>query len=98
MIDIKKLTNRYLNLLAQSDIESSTYVEIHAFLKDKLDSCSTPQPPAEREKAALADKLAGMPGVDKIAILDERGFQIDGLDIRDNGMGPVTILIIGQGE
>ena len=97
MIDIKKLTNRYLNLLAQSDIDSNTYAEIHTFLKDKIDS-STPQAPTDRGKAALTDKLAGMPGVDKIEILDERGFQIDGLDIRDNGMGPVTILIIGEGE
>lgn len=94
MININQVTSRYLNLLAQSDIDSNTYSEIHTFLKDKLSS--TPQTPVDREKAALADKLAGMPGVDKIVIHDKRGFQIDGLDIRDNGMGPVTILIIGE--
>ena len=96
----KNLTNTYLYQLSQTNIDSKTYAEIDAFLKDKLDSCSMDKipVPADRAKAILIDKLKDIPGVDMLSILDESGFQLSNLDMRANGAGPVTILIIDEGK
>lgn len=101
MDNIMNLTNTYLLMLAHTNIDSEAYAEIDAFLKDKLDSCSESDRipvPADRAKAILMNKLKDIPGVDKISILDESGFQISNLDMRANGAGPVTILIVAGEE
>lgn len=97
----KALTNAYLFMLAHTDLDSRTYTEIESFLREKLDSCSSDKSEkkltAERIKALLIDKLASIPGVDKISILDESSFQLSTSGLRVNGAGPATILVIDEG-
>jgi hypothetical protein len=99
--NLKNLTNTYLYQLSQTNIDSKTYAEIDAFLKDKLDSCSESERipvPADRAKTILMSKLKDIPGVAVFSIPDESGFQISNLGMRANGAGPVTILIIDEEE
>lgn len=99
MNNIKKLTNVYISELAKTDIDSKTFAEIDSLLREKIDSSSirnADHTPEDRVKAVLIDKLADILGVDKISIKDDTGFQLGGLDLRANGIGPATILIVKE--
>lgn len=98
-MNIKNLTNAYLLELAHTDIDSKTFAEIDAFLKEKLDSSKAKanQVPTDKAKAILIDKLCSIMGVDKVSIRDKSGYQFGTLDLRANGVGPVTVLIIDEG-
>lgn len=101
MDKLKNLTNTYLYQLSQTNINSKIYAEIDAFLKDKLDSCSKAERipvPTDRAKAILLNKLKDIPGVDKISIFDDSGFQVSNLGFQANGVSPVTVLIIDEGK
>ncbi|HYE82656.1 MAG TPA: hypothetical protein VEG39_10900 [Clostridia bacterium] len=98
MIDIKNLTNSYLLLLSQTDIDSQSFVEIESFLREKIDQSmgdkAERQDAADRMKDLLIDKLASIPGVDKICMHNNKGYQFETMDLKANGAGPVTVLII----